>query len=677
MEKLILHYAAKITRFTIAGIVLMLLSFFALPGKVFAQRDTSKNLKQVDILTSPIPKVQTLAPAQQLTNTDFARYSAFNVADAIRNFAGVNIKDYGGIGGLKTVSVRSLGADNTAVLYNGVQLNNAQTGQIDLSKFNLNNIQEIVLYNAQPPDICQTARAFASASVLSVKTIVPALTLEKPYQILTGIKGGSFGLLNPYLQWQQRLSEHWAFVINGAEEYANGRYQYKVTTSQNDTTAIRANDQIDAQQIDAGLYWTKSDSTKFNLQFNYYHSDRGVPGPNIINAVLPNQYLHNRDYFVQAGYEHLAASSLQFKINTRLSQSYLNYFLSPYFNIQGYIDEHYTQHEAYQSVAVAYKILPNWQFSLASDVDVTDLQSDVYSFAFPTRLSLFNVLATDFTTGRWRFQANLLNTYIHDNVKTGTAATSRSKFTPTIMASVQPFKNVGLQLRAFYKSVYRNPTFAEQYYYAIAPRPLRPEYTDQYNLGASYSKSLQGMVDYIALTADVYYNNVKDKIIFIPARSPVTPSAVNLGSVEIKGLDVNLKSKFNLSTQLKGLLSASFTHQDAVDVTNRTDSYYLDQIPYVPVNTMAFNAGLNYQQLGIYYNQVLSSSRYSASDHVSINYLPDYSISDASVVYRFLLSHKPVMVSGEVNNLFDKSYTVVQNYPMPGRSLRFTLQITI
>ena len=84
-------------------------------------------------------------------------------------FAGVNIQDYGGIGGLQTASVRSLGADNVAVLYNGIQLNDAQNGEIDLSKFNLINIQQITLFNAQPLDICQTAKAYAAANVLSIE----------------------------------------------------------------------------------------------------------------------------------------------------------------------------------------------------------------------------------------------------------------------------------------------------------------------------------------------------------------------------------------------------------------------------------------------------------------------------------------------------------------------------
>ncbi|MBW4889080.1 TonB-dependent receptor plug domain-containing protein [Mucilaginibacter sp. HMF5004] len=677
MQKLILRYVNLFSCFIKACYILPAFVFFISSQQSFAQTDTAKKLKEVKISTSVIPQVQTLAPSQQITAKDFIRNSAYNVADAIRNFAGVNIKDYGGIGGLKTVSVRSLGADNVAVLYDGVQLNDAQSGQIDLGKFNLNNISSIALYNAQPADVCQTARAFSSASVLSVKTVIPVLSITKPYQITVGLKGGSFGLFNPYMQWQQRLSNRWAFIINGSEELANGRYKYKAINTGADTIATRQNDQVDAQQFDAGLFWTKNDSAKFSLRLNYYHSDRGLPGPNIINAILPDQYLHNRDYFIQAGYEHAASNSFQVKINTRLTQSYLNYFNSPYLNVKGYIDESYTQREIYQSVVVAYRIMRNWQVSYASDVDVSDLNSDVYSYAFPTRLSLFNVLATDVSIGKLHLQANLLNTYINDDVQVGPAAVSRSKFTPTIIASIQPFKTTDFQLRAFYKAIYRNPTFAEQYYYAVAPRLLKPEYNRQVNLGASYSKTNLGLLDYITLTADAYYNNVHDKIIFIPARSQSTPSAMNLGTVDIKGLDINLKSRANIASQCKGLLSVSYTYQQALDVTNPTDSYYLQQIPYVPVHTLALNAGADYHAFKLYYNQVLSSARYRSSDNTAANYLSSYSVSDLSLGCHFLIRQNSINTSVEVNNLFDKNYNVISNYPMPGRSFRLTFQITI
>ena len=188
---------------------------FVFPFTASGQTDTTKKLKEVNINKRPLPQIQTITPSQQISADDFDRYSSFNVADAIRDFAGVNIKDYGGIGGLKTVSVRSLGANHLAVLYDGVQINDAQNGQIDLGRLNLDNVQSITLYNGQPPAICLPARSFASASVLSIEPVHPKLTAAKPYQVLLGLKGGSFGLINPYLQWQQRLSNTWSFVLNG------------------------------------------------------------------------------------------------------------------------------------------------------------------------------------------------------------------------------------------------------------------------------------------------------------------------------------------------------------------------------------------------------------------------------------------------------------------------------
>src|ERR1700761_1251665 len=92
------------------------------PNYLFAQQDTSKKLKQVDIRSNPVPHTQNITPAQSVSSNDFGRYSAVTVADVLRDFAGLIIKDYGGIGGIKTVSVRGFGADHTGILYDGVAI---------------------------------------------------------------------------------------------------------------------------------------------------------------------------------------------------------------------------------------------------------------------------------------------------------------------------------------------------------------------------------------------------------------------------------------------------------------------------------------------------------------------------------------------------------------------------
>lgn len=647
-----------------------------LPLVANAQKDTTK-LKEVKIISSGLIKVQTIVPSQQISNADFSKYSALTVSDIANNLAGVNVRDYGGVGGLKTISVRSLGANHTGVLYDGILLNDAQNGQIDLGKFNLYDIESLTLYNGQSPNIVQPARAFASASILDIKTTRPHLTIAKPTKIIAGVNAGSFGLINPYLQLQQRLSNRWSFVLNGNYTGANGRYKYKVTGDGSDTLATRINSNVKAYQTDGALYWAKSDSNKFKIQFNYYNSDRGLPGPVIFYNPLSDQKLKNHDLLIQSSYEHVAANSFHVLINSKYSKNYLNYSDPNFLNNSGGLNEHYTQHEFYQSASLGYHLLPDWEISYSSDAVVTNLFADVFKYAFPTRLTLYNAFATEATIGKLRLQGSLLNNYISDQVKSGTAAKSQSVLTPAIAATLAPFTNPAIRLRAFYKDVYRYPTFAEQYYYAIAPRSLNPERVKQYDIGTTYQKSFNSWLSDVALTADAYYNNITNKIIYLPTRSPETPSVTNLGRVDIKGLDLTFKTRFIPAQNWLGSFNATYTYQDAIDVTNPADTYYLGQIPYTPKSLVTVNGGVSHKNIGIYYTATLSSARYYISNNLPQYYLPGYSVSNASLVYNVALKQNPITASLEVNNLYNTNYVIIRSYPMPGRSYRFSIQVTI
>jgi vitamin B12 transporter len=658
------------------GQISCMLLCLCLPVIALAQNDTTKKLKEVKITSSAIPVIQNIVPSQQITNNDFIRYSALNVADAVRNFSGVVIKDYGGIGGLKTISVRSLGANHTAVLYDGVQVNDAENGQVDLGKLNLNNIQEINLYNGQPPNITQPARSFAAASILSIKAIKPQLTAQKPYQITAGVKAGSFGLFNPYLQWQQRLSNTWSVVVNTYNQNANGQYKYQIHNGNTVTEQTRIGSAINAQQIDGALYWAKNDSNQFNLHINYYNSDRGLPGAVVLYTPPPSgQRLWNQDLFIQAGYEHAWQSGFHLLINSKFSKGFLHYLDPQFPNTAHLLDQHFTQREYYQSAALSYTILPNWQVSYAADVVVNNMNSDLPTFRYPTRLTILNVLATNLTVGKATFQASLLNSNISETVRTGTTVPNRNIYSPTIMATVKPFNDQAFKLRAFYKYIFRVPTFNELYYGFSPNVNLKPEFANQYDLGVTYSKALTGILDYLTISTDAYYNNVTDKIVYIP--TVYTASVQNYGKVDIKGLDVNIKTQAKLGKGYKALLTANYSYQNAINVTDPTTSTYLNQLPYIPKHTIALNAGINKGNWGVYYNQVNSSSRYFNNNNTPDAYLAPYAVSDASVVYKGLINKYPIILSAEINNLFNKDYVVVQSYPMPGRSFRISFQITI
>ncbi len=655
---------------------------FALPFAASAQTDTAKKLKEVDVNNKSIPQIQTVAPVQQISANAFDQYSALNVADAIRDFSGVNIKDYGGIGGLKTVSVRGLGANHTAVLYDGVEINDAENGQIDLGKLNLNGVQQITLYNAQPENILAPARSFASASVLSIQTIQPHLNVSKPYQFLVGVNAGSFGLINPFLQWQQRIGDRWSFIINSNFENANGQYKYKTNINGPDTTLTRNNTDVKDQQADGALYWAKNDSNKFNLHVNYYNSDRGLPGAVINTNPISTQRLLNRNIFLQSGYQHTWNSGLSILLNTKLSQE-LTHYKDPYFlNNHGGIDDRYTQREFYLSAALSYHLTQNWEVSYAGDVSFSSLgatsgDSSLYNYAYPKRFTLLNVLASNLKLGKWFFQGSLLNTYVNEQVKTGTPTQPENVLSPTLMASFQPFKKPDWLLRAFYKDIFREPTFDEQYFFAVnGSRNLKPEFAKQYDLGLTYRKSLNGVFDYITVAADCYYNSVTNKIVSIPSQNLELVSIINLGKVKIEGTDISIKTQTKEVNGLRGLLSVNYTYQYAVDV-DLNSQYYLQQIPYTPKNTLALNAGVNYRQTGLFFNQVISSSRYYLGQSVPENLVDGYAVSDLSFIYKFSIAKNSAVLSAHADNLFNENYMIVRNFPMPGRSYLLSFQIKI
>lgn len=134
--------------------------FLSIP--LFAQQqkvDTTHTYSIPEITVSDIyqtREVRSTAPLQVFSKDALKNLHALQVSDAVKHFAGVTVKDYGGIGGLKTVSIRSLGAQHTAVGYDGITLTDCQTGQIDIGRFSLDNVDRLSLNNGQSDNILPT-----------------------------------------------------------------------------------------------------------------------------------------------------------------------------------------------------------------------------------------------------------------------------------------------------------------------------------------------------------------------------------------------------------------------------------------------------------------------------------------------------------------------------------------
>jgi outer membrane cobalamin receptor len=224
-----------------------------------------------------------------------------DLSEAVKMLAGADVKDYGGIGGLKTVSVRNLGAHHTAVSYDGICISNTQAGQIDIGWYTLDNVDQVSLAIGQTNDLMQSARHYASAGVLNITT-ERFPTTDKRHLTRIALRTGSFGLINPTLRHWQRLGRRTSIAADISFTHADGNYPFTLTNGREQTREKRNNSNISAWKGEVNLHHAFRDSSQLDAKAYYYYSERGLPGVVILYNPTAREKLWDENFFAQATY---------------------------------------------------------------------------------------------------------------------------------------------------------------------------------------------------------------------------------------------------------------------------------------------------------------------------------------------------------------------------------------
>ena len=667
--------------------------------------DSVQHVREIVVVSKPA--MREVVPSQKLNGEMLEKLNTHSVADALRYFSGIQLKDYGGVGGIKTVNIRSMGTHHLGISYDGVALGNAQNGQIDLGQFSLDNVEEITLYNGQKSAIFQPASDFGNAGSIYIRTKEPEFrryggTGVRRYEnthLRFRAQYGSSDMLRLSALWEQKLSETVSSSVSAGFLTASGKYKFRYErrypdgTTAWDTTAVRQNGDIHAERIEANLYgrlWQGS----WQLKGYLYNSARGIPGAIVNNVWRRGERQQDLNTFFQAAYD----KSIGNKFATRWLAKYA-YYNTHYVNrdsTQLPVDNRYKQQEFYFSTANVLELLPNWSASLSYDFKWNKLNADIWNFAYPTRISNLVSLATAIDYKHLKAQGSLLATFINDSYRRygGTGArgyenssaaanssfftlhSSLQKLTPAVFVNVYPFRGTFFSLRAYVKQSFRMPTFNDLYYTDMGNANLVPERATQYDVGFALNKHFtQGIVRHAEMHFDAYYNTVHDKIVAYPKGQQFRWTMLNLGKVHIKGIDVEAEADFKIGKDLVATARAQYTYQDARDVTDPADSYYNDQIPYIPWHSGSAIVGLSYKKWDLNYSFIYAGERYDEQENILYNHMEPWYTSDLSLRYQFVVYSLKFIAQAEVNNVLDQDYEVIVNYPMPGRN--YTLSLTV
>lgn len=636
-------------------------------------------------------------PSQRLEGKQLETLSGTgSVADAIRYFSGVQLKDYGGVGGIKTVDMRSMGSSHMGVFYDGLELGNAQNGQIDLSRFSLDNIEAIDLYNGQKSDILQPARDFGTSGSIYLRSRQPRFGDGKRTNVNVTVRTGSFGLFNPSVRLEQKLSKAVSLSASAEWTSAHGKYHFRYRkrfsdgTMAWDTTAVRRNGDVQALRVEAAVHGTESGG-RWTAQGYYYDSNRGIPGAIVNNVWRSSQRQWDRNTFVQGNWQHRCNDRLTTLVSAKVARDWMRY-LNPDTTLL-YVDNRFTQWEAYASAAAKYTILTGWDASAAVDYRWNTLDATLANFARPTRHTLLAALATAFTRGGLKAQASMLLSHVADRYsdRSGDRVVAShvnrlDRLTPAVIVSYRPLVHTDLTLRAFFKRAFRMPTFNDLYYTDIGNASLKPEMATQWNVGAQYQwyAATTGAtgITAVKLTADAYHNRITDKIIAVPTgSSQYRWMMMNIGRVRVTGIDLTAMLAVKPCRDLTLDATLTYTYQSARDRSDPSDTRdggtYGGQIAYVPWHNGSVLAHAAWRWLELNYSFVYVGERYHTSANIPANHEQPWYTHDLALTAGHRLWNVDWRLTLAVNNVFNQQYDVIQNYPMPGRNFKITLRCDI
>lgn len=594
-----------------------------------------------------------LTPSQTLSGAALQDLSTTSVADALKYFSGVQIKDYGGLGGLKTVNVRSLGSQHVGVYLDGIRITNAQNGQIDLGRYSLSNMESVALYNANRNERLQSASEYASAATVYLQTRRPDSTA---FNVEYG--AGSFGL--------QKLKAYFSFrnilFVDAEYQRTDGGYPFRFQSASEDTVGKRRNSDISFYRLEAAGFYKG-----FTAHAYFYSSERGLPGP--VVRRLSDQWdstdrQWDRNFFLQATYRH-TWDRFALKTNLKYAYDWLRYLQDPSTNAAAmHCDNHYRQQDLYASVSAAWN--SSWlSLTASTDLRWSDLTTNVYRSAYVYRLDSKSLLSAIASYRGFEGNIALLYTHIGDHsARSAQSAATLSRLTPMFLAS---WHRRAFTVRAFHKRIFRAPTLNDLYYTLVGNAQLRPEYTSQFDLGVDYKDR------HLHLALDAYYNRIEDKIVAIPMKSQFRWSMVNFGLVKSLGLSATAGydrtwGRFSLNA------NANYTCQRDRDYSSPHDPEYRNTIPYSPLHSASLIIDLAYDGWSLCTSWLYTGDRFALISNNRDDMLGAWQTVDLKLNKRFRIRRHYVQATVECNNLCDSRHEVVKRYPMPGRNWKATLQ---
>lgn len=615
------------------------------------------------------------APTTRISRLEIERLGLPDLASVLRGFSGVTVRDYGGVGGLKTVSVRGLDAGYTAVTVDGIPMGDIETGKIDIGQLSMHQLESVTLTSGSTSGLFLPARVQGSPGTLHLRSRKPACDSIQPISLWAKIRGGSFTTIEPAAGIAHRINSRMSQVFGMDAAFSKGNYPFEFSRLGYYQKSRRRNSEVKSGHATYDFFWDTAKDQRFHTKLYGLLSDRNLPGSVVMYNDHNGESLYDARVSLQTSYiiePHDRPISIDIHAKGDIKRTIYQDINNKY--LDGIRIDRYTAKEYYGGSTVRYAPpTENWGVGAGLDYWYNHLETNLKTQLRPRRHSVQGFLATQYQWQGLKAEGRLVGFLSREKVERGLAAGNKEHLSPSANLSWNPSFAPQLSLRASWQDLYRMPTFNELYYESIGSFDLRPERGSMWNLGVTYGDWLSNWWPWFSIQVDAHHNSVRDKIVAVPTLFLWRMSNVELSVVT--GVDAQTNSQWRLAKGYDLHLKANYSYQHATDITDRESPTYGQQLPYIPKHSGSASISLITPYVTIGYIINISGVRYANALNNYSSYIPAYADQSVSLTYPLRIGKTYWELQAAARNLGGRNYELIQFYPMPGRSFDITIKL--
>lgn len=590
-----------------------------------AQTDSTTVLKEVRV-SDPGLLRHTSTQSVQVFSDSLQGQNRQSLGGFLQFNTPVHIRENGNTG-VASASFRGSSAQQTAVIWNGININSGFNGQTDFNIVQFADATELTV-KAGGGSVLYGSGAIGGSVHLNTD-----LKFSPHFNQSILAQYGSFNSKNA-LYKISASEKNWSFL-------ASARYNQ----SDNDFKMPNGNKTQNGQYYNTGL--NVAAAYRFNprnsLHF-YSHLSQGLHHFALqYPTEIPTRYEHQNLRSILEW--NTTYGALQSKARfAYLNESY-RYFESPNTLIPSF-GELKTAIAKYDG---AYRFSPRflanalleYQYNEGIGSDIRQSHRNIGSAALQLKYAFEN----------WLFETG---------VKQEITEVYKS---PVLYSAGTKYQwNSWMLTKANWSRNFRIPTYNDLYWVSAGSTDLKPESSYQAEIGQefSYKKS--------RLTITAFYNQIKDMIQWIPGNGSLWfPQNVN--EVEQYGLEAFVTTSIHSGIGDWNISATyGYTHAENADLKK--------QLIYVPKHKGTFNLNWNYGHFDANFQSMFTSEVYTRSDNNPRYTLEDFTVLNAGIGYR-LLRQPNIHFGVRVLNILDTEYQTMINRYMPGRHYSFVLSINL